>query len=109
MGINYLYREHKIWHSEKANLDYRSHDILKWQPLIEQGFIPDKRIPRIQRENGVDTGRFLIPTENCCMNNRIQDTIGYCPVCQLQIIAAISRLSGVRPAWETMKENIHAR
>jgi len=100
-----LPRGEALAEAEKANLDYRSHATLKWQPLIEQGFIPSRRIKRIQQENNADVGRFLIPTESCCMNNTLSDTIEYCPVCQLQIIDSICRLSGATPPWITLREN----
>ncbi len=101
IGIPCNHDKYKVWNTEKANIDYRGHKVLKWQPLIEQGFIPDERIKRVQIENGVDVGRFLIPTRKCIMNRIVSDNMEFCPVCQLQIIDSICRLSGAIPPWRT--------
>jgi hypothetical protein len=100
VGLSYDYLQSKVWNSEYPNLDYRSRAILKWQPLIEQGFIPQGRFPRIQlHDGGIDHGRFLTPTDTCLMNRILHDKMEFCPVCQLQIIDRISELSGVTPPW----------
>jgi len=84
-----------------VNLEDRRANNLKWDGLIEQGFLPDRRIKRIETVNGLDRGRFMIPSNNCYMNNhRNPEDDRYCPVCQLAIIGRISKLSGVTPPWE---------
>ncbi len=84
-----------------VNLEDRRANNLKWDGLIEQGFLPDRRIKRIETVNGLDSGRFLIPSNNCYMNNhRNPKDDRYCPVCQLAIIGRIAQLSSVTPPWE---------
>ena len=69
--------------------------------LVEQGFLPNSRIERIEMVNGMDRGKFMIPSNNCYMNNhRNPEDDRYCPVCQLAIIDRISQLSGVTFPWE---------
>jgi hypothetical protein len=99
IGISYDTMYHKVWNTEYPNIDYRSHSFLKWEPLIKQGFIAPVRIPRIQIQNGIDSGRFLIPSEACVMNRVLHDKMQFCPVCQLQIIDRVSHLSGIIPPW----------
>lgn len=82
-----------------VNLEDRHAHKLKWSGLIEQGFLPNRRIERVEIVDGIDRGRFLIPSNNCYMNNHQNDD-RYCPVCQLAIIGRISQLSGVIPPWE---------
>ena len=110
IGVPYYHDKYKVWTTERANLDYRRHKVLKWQPLIDQGFIAPERIKRVQVENGVDVGRFLIPTQRCIMNRIVEDHMEFCPVCQLEIIDSISRLSGVILPWHGQppgdKENV---
>jgi len=36
LGVGLKYRKFKVWRTEHANIDYRSHKVLKWHPLIEQ-------------------------------------------------------------------------
>lgn len=84
-----------------VNLENRSIQRPKWNGLVGQGFLPNGRIERIETVNGVDKGRFMIPSNNCYMNNhRNPDDDRYCPVCQLAIIDRISQLSGVTFPWE---------
>ncbi len=84
-----------------VNLEDRHASNLKWDGLIEQRFLPDRRIKRIETVNGFDRGRFIIPSNNCYMNNhRNPEDDRYCPVCQLAIIDRIAQLSGVTPPWE---------
>ena len=84
-----------------VNLEDRGTHRPKWNGLIEQGFLPDRKIERIETVNGLDKGRFMIPSNNCYMNNhRNPDDDRYCPVCQLAIIDRISQLSGVTAPWE---------
>ena len=84
-----------------VNLEDRSIQRPKWNGLIEQGFLPNGRIERVETVNGVDRGRFMIPSNSCYMNNhRNPDDDRYCPVCQLAIIDRISQLSGVTSPWE---------
>jgi hypothetical protein len=83
------------------NLEDRNAHMLKWSGLIEQGFLPDRRIERREVIGGVDKGRFLIPSNDCYMNNHTSPNDSrYCPVCQLAIIDRISQLSGAIPPWE---------
>lgn len=100
LGVSYEHGKHQVWNTERANIEYRSRKVLKWQPLIEQGFLTSERIPRVQIENGADVGRFLIPSGECVMNRIVDIDTQYCPVCQLQIIESICRLSGATPPWE---------
>lgn len=84
-----------------VNLDDRSARSLKWHGLSEQGFLPNRRFERREIIGGIDRGRFLIPSNNCYMNNHNKPNDDrYCPVCQLAIISRISQLSGVTPPWE---------
>lgn len=74
---------------------------LKWNGLTGQGFLPNRRIKRIEIIDGVDRGRFLIPSDNCYLNNhRNPEDDRYCPVCQLAIIDRISQLSGAISPWQ---------
>ena len=83
-----------------VNLEDRGAHRLKWNGLIEQGFLPNRRIERIETVNGLDRGRFIIPSNNCYMNNhRNPGDDRYCPVCQLAIIDRISQLSGTTSPW----------
>lgn len=85
---------------DAVNLEDRQARKLKWSSLIEQGFLPDRIIPRTEIIEGVDRGNFLIPSNNCYMNNHNQPKDNrYCPVCQLAIISRISQLSGAAPPW----------
>ena len=84
-----------------VNLEDRDTHIAKWNGLIEQGYLPNRRIERIETVNGMDIGEFVIPSNNCYMNNhRNPADDRYCPVCQLTIINRISQLSGVTIPWE---------
>lgn len=84
-----------------VNLEDRHASNLKWDGLIEQEFFPDRRIKRVETVNGLDSGKFLIPSNNCYMNNhRNPNDDRYCPVCQLAIIDRIAQLSGVTLPWE---------
>ncbi|HHT9139871.1 MAG TPA: hypothetical protein ACFYEA_01635 [Candidatus Tripitaka californicus] len=82
-----------------VNLEDRHAHKLKWSGLIEKGFLPNRKIERREIVGGIDRGRFLIPSNNCYMNNHQNDD-RYCPVCQLAIISRISQLSGVTPPWQ---------
>jgi hypothetical protein len=83
------------------NIEDRRTRRVKWSGLIEQGFLPDSRIERREIIGGIDRGQFLIPSNNCYMNNnRSPNDDRYCPVCQLAIIARISQLSGAPVPWE---------
>jgi hypothetical protein len=83
------------------NLEDRNAHRPKWSGLIKQGFLPDRRIERREVIGGVDKGRFLIPSNDCYMNNHTTPKDDrYCPVCQLAIIDRISQLSGATPAWQ---------
>jgi len=99
IGMSYEHIYHKVWNTEYPNIDYRSHSFLKWKPLIEQGFMSNRRIPRVQIKEDVDVGRFLIPSQRCLMNRILNDEMDFCPVCQLQIIDRITQLSGAIPPW----------
>ncbi len=99
IGMSYERMYHKVWNTEYPNTDYRSHSMLKWQPLINQGFMLHRRIPRVQIQEGTDVGRFLIPSPVCLMNRILNDDMEFCPVCQLQIIDKICQLSGAIPPW----------
>jgi hypothetical protein len=86
---------------DAINLEDRGTHRPKWNGLIEQEFLPDRRIERIEAVNGLDRGRFMIPSNNCYMNNhRNPGDDRYCPVCQLAIIDRISQLSGATFPWE---------
>lgn len=83
------------------NLEDRNANRLKWSGLIQHGFLPDRRIERREIIGGVDKGKFLIPSDNCYMNNHTSPKDSrYCPVCQLAIIDRISQLSGTIPPWK---------
>ncbi|MFQ5863089.1 MAG: hypothetical protein ACE5IC_08185 [Candidatus Brocadiales bacterium] len=84
-----------------ANLEDRRTRNLKWRGLIEQRFLPNRRIERREIIGGIDRGKFLIPSNNCYMNNHSRPKDNrYCPVCQLAIINRISQLSGATPPWK---------
>lgn len=84
-----------------VNIDSRNSPVLKWSGLIKQGFLQNSRIKRIELINGIDKGRFLIPSDNCFMNNHDKpEDNRYCPVCQLAIIDRISQLSGAANPWK---------
>ena len=84
-----------------VNLENRGVQTPKWNGLTEQGILPGRLIKRIEEVNGVDRGRFVIPSNNCYMNNhRNPNDDRYCPVCQLAIIDRISQLSGVTSLWK---------
>lgn len=84
-----------------VNLEDRSANNLKWNGLIGQGFLPNRRIKRSEIISGIDRGKYLIPSNNCYMNNhRNPEDNRYCPVCQLAIISRISQLSGATPPWQ---------
>jgi hypothetical protein len=84
-----------------VNLENRHSGNFKWNGLIEQGFLPNSKIERIEEVNGVDRGRFIIPSENCYMNNHNNPKDNrYCPVCQIAIIGRITQLSGAAAPWE---------
>ena len=84
-----------------VNIEDRDAHGPKWNGLIEQGFLPNRRIERIEIVNDLDRGRFMIPSNNCYMNNhRNPEDDRYCPVCQLAIIDRISQLSGATSPWE---------
>lgn len=83
------------------NVESRTRRPPKWKGLINQGFLPNKMIKRKELINGIDRGQFLIPSENCYMNNHDNPKDDrYCAVCQLAIIGRISQLSGVELPWE---------
>jgi len=104
IGLSYEHMQYKIWNTEYPNIDYRSHKILKWQPLVDQGFMSRRRFPRVQLKDGSDTGRFLTPTDKCIMNRILHDKMEFCPVCQLQIIDRIAQLTGAIPPWYAESE-----
>ncbi|MCP5003773.1 MAG: hypothetical protein GY941_07440 [Planctomycetes bacterium] len=84
-----------------VNLENRNSSNLKWNGLIEQGLLPNKKIERIEVINGLDKGTFFIPSDNCFMNNHNNPKDDrYCPVCQLAIINRISQISSVTLPWE---------
>ena len=84
-----------------ANLEDRHSGNLKWNGLIEQGFLPNSKIERIEDINGLDRGEFIIPSDNCYMNNHNNPKDDrYCPVCQLAIIDRVTQLSGAASPWE---------
>ncbi len=84
-----------------VNLEDRGVQRPKWNRLIEQGFLPDRRIERVEAVYGLDKGRFMIPSNNCYMNNhRNPDDDRYCPVCQLALVDRISQLSGATSPWK---------
>ena len=84
-----------------VNLEDRSMHRPKWNRLIEQGLLPGRRIERVETVKGLDRGKFIIPSNNCYMNNhRNPGDDRYCPVCQLAIIDRISQLSGAAVPWE---------
>ncbi len=83
------------------NLEDRSMHRPKWNRLIEQGLLPGRRIERVETVKGLDRGRFIIPSNNCYMNNhRNPGDDRYCPVCQLAIVDRISQLSGATFPWK---------
>lgn len=83
------------------NVENRKANTLKWEGLITQGFLPNKRIKREELINGIDKGQFLIPSDNCYMNNHENTKDDrYCSVCQIAIISRISQLSGVEVPWK---------
>ena len=83
--------------SPAVNLeDRRNTSILKWNDLVNHGFLPNGRFKREEIANGRDQGKFLIPSNNCYMNNHARPKDNrFCPVCQLAIISRISELAGV--------------
>ncbi len=84
-----------------VNLEDRGVHRPKWNRLTRQGFLPNRRIEREETVNGFDRGRFLIPSNNCYMNNhRNPGDDRYCPVCQLAIIDRISQLSRATSPWK---------
>ncbi|MHC4267250.1 MAG: M64 family metallopeptidase [Planctomycetota bacterium] len=84
-----------------VNLENRHSGNLKWNGLIEQGFLPNSKIERIEVINNLDRGEFIIPSDNCYMNNHNNPKDDrYCPVCQLAIIDRITQLSGAASPWE---------
>ncbi len=84
-----------------ANLEDRRSHRPKWNGLIDQGFLPNGRIERVEAVSGLDSGRFIIPSDNCYMNNHNNPKDDrYCPVCQLAIIDRITQLSGAASPWE---------
>ena len=79
-----------------VNIEDRQAQPIKWNGLIKQGLLPSERIERKEITNGIDNGKFLIPSNNCYMNNHTGPKDNrYCAVCQIAIIERISRLSGV--------------
>lgn len=82
----------------KANLESRDAGTLKWQPLVDRGFLPQGRFPREQVIDGKDTGAYVVPSDNCFMNNQPIDS-RYCPVCQLEVVDRICRLTGAARPW----------
>ncbi len=81
-----------------ANLEPRATPEPKWQPLVDHGFVPRGRFPRVEVVDGQDTGRFVVPSGDCFMNNHRADD-RYCPVCQLELIEQISKLTGASHPW----------
>ncbi|MGR3179324.1 MAG: hypothetical protein ACUZ8E_14845 [Candidatus Anammoxibacter sp.] len=82
------------------NIEDRNARMLKWNGLLQQGFLPNKRVKRVELINGVDKGRFLIPSDNCYMNNHGNPKDNrYCPVCQIAIIDRISQLASIETPW----------
>lgn len=81
-----------------ANLELRATPEPKWQPLVEHGFLPRERFARVEVVDGHDQGRFVVPSDDCFMNNHRKDD-RYCPVCQLELIDRISKLTGASPPW----------
>ncbi|MBI4567206.1 MAG: hypothetical protein HY719_02290, partial [Planctomycetes bacterium] len=82
------------------NLELRAAPRLKWQGLIDQGHVPADRVPRVEMIGERDDGQYLVPSRRCFMNNHLNPPDErYCPVCQLAIIDAICRITGVAPPW----------
>lgn len=73
--------------SETWNLTRR--EDVPWQRLVDTGILG----PPAPRGDG-----FRVPSENCHMGNRPGAT-RYCPVCQLEIAARLSGLTGLPPPW----------
>ncbi len=82
----------------KANLETRDAATLKWQPLVQHGFLPQGRFLREQVVNGQDVGTWVVPSDGCFMNNQPGDA-RYCPVCQLEVVDRICRLTGAARPW----------
>lgn len=100
-GLADEYSHPKASNFAAVNLEDRQAGNLKWKALIGQGFLPDRRIERIEVIGGLDRGRFLVPSNDCYMNNhRNPNDDRYCPVCQIAIIDRISQLSGATLPWE---------
>lgn len=100
-GLADEYSDPRASNFAAINLEDRRTPEPKWSRLIKQGFLPDRRIERREIIGGIDSGRFLIPSSNCYMNNHTSPKDDrYCPVCQLAIISRISQLSGATPSWE---------
>lgn len=81
-----------------ANLELREAGMLKWQGLVDRGVLPQGRFPRRQMAEGNDIGKCDVPSGDCFMNNHPADG-RYCPVCQLEIIERVCRLTGAARPW----------
>lgn len=81
-----------------ANLELREAGVAKWQGLVDRGFLPREKIPRRQVAEGNDIGKYDVPSGDCFMNNHPTDQ-RYCPVCQLEIIDRVCRLTGAARPW----------
>ncbi|GEM_PF-3106525 len=82
----------------KANLEARDAVKPKWQPLVDHGFLPQGRFLREQVVNGSDVGTWVVPSDGCFMNNQPTDA-RYCPVCQIEVVDRICRLTGAARPW----------
>ena len=60
-----------------------------WMTLVESGLLPAP----LRRD-----ARYFMPSDNCYLNNRATQS-RYCPVCQLEIHARLSELTGAPLPW----------
>jgi hypothetical protein len=72
---------------DAANLSRR--EPAPWTPLVASGHLP----PPNRRDRA-----FFVPSDNCHLgNNPLQNR--FCPVCQLEILARLSELTGAPLPW----------
>ena len=98
-GLGDEYSDARATDEDTVNVELRTVSLPDWQGLIDQEHLPDERIPRIEPDEfGDDAGIYIIPAHYCTMNSA---TFAgrFCPVCQLEIVARISKLSGVNVPW----------